>query len=87
ARFGVKIKHIDMSDPESVAQAITKKTRMIFFESPANPNMRLVDIAAVSEIAHRHNILVVVDNTYCTPYIQTPLTLGADIVLHSLTKY
>ncbi|WBM60081.1 methionine gamma-lyase [Providencia sp. PROV188] len=87
ARFGVKIKHIDMSDPESVTQAITKKTRMIFFESPANPNMRLVDIAAVSEIAHRHNILVVVDNTYCTPYIQTPLTLGADIVLHSLTKY
>ncbi|MEQ5137310.1 MULTISPECIES: methionine gamma-lyase [Providencia] len=87
ARFGVKIKHIDMSDPECVAQAITKKTRMIFFESPANPNMRLVDIAAVSEIAHRHNILVVVDNTYCTPYIQTPLTLGADIVLHSLTKY
>lgn len=87
ARFGVKIKHIDMSDPESVAQAITKKTRMIFFESPANPNMRLVDIAAVSEIAHRHNILVAVDNTYCTPYIQTPLTLGADIVLHSLTKY
>ncbi|HGN0868109.1 TPA: methionine gamma-lyase [Providencia alcalifaciens] len=87
ARFGVKIKHIDMSDPDSVAQAITEKTRMIFFESPANPNMRLVDIAAVSEIAHRHNILVVVDNTYCTPYIQTPLTLGADIVLHSLTKY
>ena len=87
ARFGVKIKHIDMSDPDSVAQAITEKTRMIFFESPANPNMRLVDIAAVSEIAHRHNILVAVDNTYCTPYIQTPLTLGADIVLHSLTKY
>lgn len=87
ARFGVKVKHIDMSDPESVAQAITENTRMIFFESPANPNMRLVDIAAVSEIAHRHNILVAVDNTYCTPYIQTPLTLGADIVLHSLTKY
>ncbi|UBX49640.1 methionine gamma-lyase [Providencia alcalifaciens] len=87
ARFGVKVKHIDMSDPENVAQAITEKTRMIFFESPANPNMRLVDIAAVSDIAHRHNILVAVDNTYCTPYIQKPLTLGADIVLHSLTKY
>lgn len=87
ARFGVKVRHIDMSEPENLAQAITENTRMIFFESPANPNMRLVDIAAVSQIAHQHNILVAVDNTYCTPYIQKPLVLGADIVLHSLTKY
>ncbi|WP_265524569.1 methionine gamma-lyase [Providencia rustigianii] len=87
ARFGVTVRHIDMSDPQIVEQSITDKTRMIFFESPANPNMRLVDIASVSEIAHRHNVLVAVDNTYCTPYIQQPLVLGADIVLHSLTKY
>lgn len=66
---------------------------MIFFESPANPNMRLVDINAVSNIVHQYNlannqeILVTVDNTYCTPYIQKPLELGADIVVHSLTKY
>lgn len=86
-RFGVKVRHIDMSDPYNVEQQITDKTRMIFFESPANPNMRLVDINAVSEIAHQHNIMVVVDNTYCTPYIQKPLILGADIVIHSLTKY
>ncbi|EJD6402002.1 methionine gamma-lyase [Providencia rettgeri] len=87
ARFGVKVRHIDMSDPNNVAKAITDKTRIIFFESPANPNMRLVDIAAVSEIAHRKKVLVAVDNTYCTPYIQKPVTLGADIVIHSLTKY
>ncbi|HEM8141457.1 TPA: methionine gamma-lyase [Providencia rettgeri] len=87
ARFGVKVRHIDMSDPNNVAKAITDKTRIIFFESPANPNMRLVDIAAVSEIAHRKKVLVAVDNTYCTPYIQKPITLGADIVIHSLTKY
>lgn len=87
ARFGVNVRHIDMSDPNNVAKAITDKTRIIFFESPANPNMRLVDIAAVSEIAHRKKVLVAVDNTYCTPYIQKPITLGADIVIHSLTKY
>ncbi|MGO2345182.1 MAG: methionine gamma-lyase [Providencia sp.] len=87
ARFGVNVRHIDMSDPHQVEQQITDKTKMIFFESPANPNMRLVDIKVVSEIAHQHNIIVVVDNTYCTPYIQKPLVLGADVVLHSLTKY
>lgn len=87
ARFGVKVRHIDMSDPNNVAREITEQTKMIFFESPANPNMRLVDIAAISDIAHGQNILVAVDNTYCTPYIQKPLALGADIVIHSLTKY
>lgn len=87
ARFGVKIRHIDMSIPENVAQSIGKNTRMIFFESPANPDMRLVDIQAVSDIAKQHNVKVVVDNTYCTPYLQKPITIGADIVIHSLTKY
>ncbi|EPK8022189.1 methionine gamma-lyase [Providencia rettgeri] len=93
ARFGIKVRHIDMSDPNHVAQELTEKTRMIFFESPANPNMRLVDISAVSNIVRQYNIannqeiLITVDNTYCTPYIQKPLELGADIVVHSLTKY
>ncbi|EMF4674111.1 methionine gamma-lyase [Providencia stuartii] len=86
-RFGIQVRHIDMSDPKNVAQAISKKTKMIFFESPANPDMRLVDIQAVTNIAKEHNIIVVVDNTYCTPYLQKPITLGVDIVIHSLTKY
>jgi methionine-gamma-lyase len=60
---------------------------VIYFESPANPNMRLADIAAIAEISHRHGIKVVVDNTYCTPYLQRPLELGADVVVHSATKY
>ncbi|QIC15008.1 methionine gamma-lyase [Providencia vermicola] len=86
-RFGVHVRHIDMSNLETVAQSISENTRMIFFESPANPDMRLVDIKAVSELAKKNNIMVVVDNTYCTPYLQKPITLGVDIVIHSLTKY
>lgn len=93
ARFGIQVRHIDMSSPENIERELTKQTRMLFFESPANPNMRLVDIKAVSNIvrqyslAHNQEILVTVDNTYCTPYIQKPIELGADIVVHSLTKY
>lgn len=86
-RFGIKIRHIDMSSPQNVAESISKDTQIIFFESPANPDMRLVDIRAVCDIAKLHNVMVVVDNTYCTPYLQKPITLGADIVIHSLTKY
>ncbi|HGN1708056.1 TPA: methionine gamma-lyase [Providencia rettgeri] len=93
ARFGIRVRHIDMSSPENIERELTKQTRMLFFESPANPNMRLVDISAVSHVVHQYNlahdqeILVTVDNTYCTPYIQKPIELGADIVVHSLTKY
>lgn len=86
-RFGVKITHVDLTDPANLANAIGEKTRVIFFESPANPNMRLVDIAAVAAIAKAHDAQVVVDNTYCTPYLQRPLELGADYVVHSATKY
>ena len=68
-------------------RAINAATKVIFFESPANPNMRLVDIAVVSAIAHRHGAKVVVNNTYCTPYLQRPIELGADYVVHSATKY
>jgi methionine-gamma-lyase len=87
SRFGVTVRHIDMSDPAHVEAAISPRTRLVYFESPANPNMRLVDIAAVSRIARARGVPVAVDNTYCTPYLQRPLELGADIVLHSATKY
>ncbi len=86
-RFGVKIRHVDLTDPAKLADAISDKTRVVYFETPANPNMRLVDIEAISEIAHAKDITVVVDNTYCSPYLQRPLELGADLVVHSATKY
>lgn len=86
-RFGVTVRHVDMTDAANVAQAIGAKTRVVYFESPANPNMRLVDIEAVSHIAHQGGAKVVVDNTYCTPYLQQPLLLGADVSVHSMTKY
>lgn len=87
AKFGIKITHLDLSNPANLEAAISAGTKVVFFESPANPNMRLVDIAAISAIAHRHGAAVVVDNTYCTPYLQRPLELGADYVVHSATKY
>ena len=87
ARFGVKITHIDLTDPANLAAAIGPATRIVYFETPANPNMRLADIAAIAAIARRHGALTVVDNTYCTPYLQRPLELGADYVVHSATKY
>ncbi|WP_028696591.1 methionine gamma-lyase [Pseudomonas cremoricolorata] len=85
--FGVQVRHVDLDDLDALRAAITPKTRMIYFETPANPTMRLVDIAAVTGVAREHGITVVVDSTYCTPYLQRPLALGADLVLHSATKY
>lgn len=87
AKWGVTITHVDMTDPENIRAAISDKTRVVYFETPANPNMRLVDIAAVSEIAHEAEAIVIVDNTYATPYLTRPIILGADLVLHSATKY
>ena len=86
-KYGVRIRHVDLSDPKNLERALTPATRVVFFESPANPNMRLVDIAAVAAIAREHKIWSVIDNTYCTPYLQRPLALGADFVIHSATKY
>lgn len=85
--FGVQVRHVDMTDPGKVAAAISEKTRVIYLESPANPNMRLADIAAIAELAHAHGAKLVVDNTYCSPYLQQPLVLGADVSVHSMTKY
>lgn len=86
-RFGVTVRHVDMTDPANVATALTDKTRVVYLESPANPNMRLADIEAISAMAHARGAMVVVDNTYCSPYLQQPLVLGADVSVHSMTKY
>lgn len=87
ARFGITVTHVDLTDPQNLREALSDKTRVVYFETPANPNMRLVDIAAVTEIAHAEGAIVVVDNTYATPYITRPIDHGADLVLHSATKY
>ncbi|WFE74650.1 methionine gamma-lyase [Roseinatronobacter sp. S2] len=86
-KFGITITHVDMTDPANLAAAMTDRTRVVYFETPANPNMRLVDIAAVSEVAHAGGAQVIVDNTYATPYLTRPIALGADLVVHSATKY
>ncbi len=87
AKFGITITHVDLTEPANLEAAISKKTKVVYFETPANPNMRLVDIQAVSDIAHASGALVVVDNTYATPYLTQPIKHGADIVVHSATKY
>lgn len=87
AKFGVTVTHVDLTRAENLEAAISDKTKVVYFETPANPNMRLVDIAAVADIAHASGALVVVDNTYATPYLTQPIKHGADIVLHSATKY
>ena len=87
ANFGLEFTYVNTADPRNVANAIRKNTRFTYLETPTNPLMGLTDITAVSEIAHRRNCQVVVDNTFMSPYFQKPLALGADIVLHSTTKF
>lgn len=86
-KFGITITHVDMTDPANLAAAMSDRTRVVYFETPANPNMRLVDIEAIAAIAHAGGAQVVVDNTYATPYLTRPIALGADLVVHSATKY
>lgn len=86
-RFGMSVRFVDLTDPANLEGAFAPNTKMVFTESPSNPNMRLVDIAAVAKICRAAGVPLVVDNTYCTPYLQRPLELGADIVVHSMTKY
>ncbi len=86
-RLGINAVFADFTRPETVAAAIGPKTRAVYFETPANPNLRLVDIAAISAIARGKGLLTIVDNTFATPVLQRPLQHGADIVLHSATKY
>ncbi len=87
SKFGVESTYIDTSDTELLEKSVRPNTKLLYIETPANPTIRLTDIRKASEIAHRHNILVCVDNTFCSPYLQKPLDLGADVVLHSLTKF
>ena len=86
-QLGVALTPVDMRDPENVRKAMRKRTKLVWIESPSNPTMKVVDIAALSEIAHKGKALAVVDNTFASPYLQNPLAHGADLVLHSTTKY
>lgn len=87
-RYGVEVTFCDASDPENIKKAMQENTRVVYLETPANPSLKINDIEAISKIAHENkNCLVFVDNTFCTPYIQRPTELGADVVIHSGTKY
>jgi cystathionine gamma-lyase len=86
-KFGILSKFIDMSDAANVEAAISPATKMIWIETPTNPMLNIVDIAAICAVAKKHGILTCVDNTFASPYLQNPLDLGADMVLHSATKY
>jgi cystathionine gamma-lyase/cystathionine beta-lyase/cystathionine gamma-lyase/homocysteine desulfhydrase len=86
-KYGLEFSYVDASEPQAVEDASRAETRMVFIETPTNPVMALVDIRAVSEITRRRGLRLVVDNTFMSPYFQRPLELGADIVVHSTTKY
>ncbi len=85
--FGIKFHFIGMDQASNIEAYVTNKTKLIWVETPTNPMMNIIDIKAVSEISKKHNVLLAVDNTFATPYLQKPLDLGADIVMHSATKY
>lgn len=85
--YGIKFHFVNLTDASSIAQHINDNTKLIWAETPTNPTMQIIDIEAVSKIAKAHNLLYVVDNTFASPYLQNPLELGADIVMHSVTKY
>lgn len=87
ANFGVAFSYIDTSDAANVERAIQKNTRIVFLETPTNPLMELCDLRAISELCHRHGVEVVVDNTFMSPFFQRPIELGADMVVHSTTKF
>ena len=86
-QYGFEITYVDATEPENVAEAIRENTRLVWIESPSNPFLRLCDIQAIADIAHKRDVLLVVDNTFLSPYFQRPLELGADVVSYSATKY
>lgn len=86
-KFGIKFYYINQQEIKNISDAINANTKLVWIETPTNPLMNIVDIAAVTQLAKQHNILVCVDNTFASPYLQTPLDMGADIVMHSSTKY
>ncbi|MCE3235736.1 MAG: Cystathionine gamma-lyase [Vampirovibrio sp.] len=87
SKYGVEPEFIDMTNPQNVEKAIRPNTRMVYMESPTNPLLKLVDIEAITKIAQKHGITTCVDNTFASPYLQSPIAMGVDIVLHSTTKY
>jgi cystathionine beta-lyase/cystathionine gamma-synthase len=86
-KFGLQFTYVDTSKVDDVRKAIRKETKIVFLETPTNPMMTITDIAACAEVAHKGGAMVVVDNTFCSPYIQRPIELGCDIVVHSTTKF
>src|SRR5205807_1715856 len=86
-RYQLTFSYIDTSKLDLVERAMTPATRMLFVETPTNPIMRLTDLRAAADLAHRHDVRLVVDNTFASPYVQRPIELGADLVTHSTTKY
>lgn len=86
-KFGIKFHFVDMENAQEIVEHINDHTKMIWIETPTNPMMNIIDIKAVSQISSKHKLILAVDNTFATPYLQSPLDLGADIVMHSVTKY
>lgn len=86
-RFGVAVRFVDLTDPQALRDAISERSRVLLFETPANPNLRVIDIRAITQVAREAGIISIVDNTFCSPALQRPLQLGADIVVHSATKF
>lgn len=86
-KYGIKFHFVDMLDIENISKVVNNQTKLIWVETPTNPMMNIIDIEAVSKIAKSNDAMLAVDNTFATPYLQTPLDLGADIVMHSVTKY
>ena len=86
-RFGIIVRIADFMNPETLTAQLSEKTRVVYFETPANPNLRVIDIAEIVRRAHKVKALVVVDNTFATPALQRPLEYGADVIVHSATKY
>ncbi|WDF57457.1 cystathionine gamma-synthase [Mucilaginibacter sp. KACC 22063] len=87
ANYGIKYHFLDLSDPAIIDQYVNENTKLIWIETPTNPTMQVVDIEAIAQKAKAHNLKLVVDNTFASPYLQNPIDLGADIVMHSVTKY
>ena len=85
--FGIQFHFVNMSNPEAVEAGVTSKTKMVWVETPTNPMMNIIDIKTMAQLCKKHKLLLAVDNTFASPYLQQPLVLGADIVMHSATKY
>jgi cystathionine beta-lyase/cystathionine gamma-synthase len=86
-KYGIKFHFVNMLDVQNIEEKINEKTKLIWTETPTNPMLNIIDIKKVCDLAHENNIMVGVDNTFATPYLQNPLALGADVVMHSVTKY